>query len=83
MGLPGAPDRLGRTLATKKQWLEAESELKEALKANPENVEIHYALARLYQQMGRTAEAQHEFQSCNRLNAQRQRTGSGIAGQQQ
>jgi len=74
---------LGRAFTMKKQWPEAETELKRALEASPENVEVNYALARLYQQMGRRAEAEREFQICNRLNAQRQRTGSGIAGEHQ
>jgi tetratricopeptide (TPR) repeat protein len=75
---------LGRALTMKKQWTEAEAELKKALEASgPDNVEINYALARLYQQTGRRADAEREFQICSRLNAQRQRTGSGIAGQQQ
>jgi tetratricopeptide (TPR) repeat protein len=73
---------LGRALTMKKQWPEAETELKIALDASPENVEVNYALARLYQLMGRRADAEREFQVCSRLNAQRQRTGSGIAGEQ-
>jgi tetratricopeptide (TPR) repeat protein len=75
---------LGRVFTTKKQWLEAETELKKALEASgPENVEVNYALAQLYQQMGRKTDAEREFQICRRLNAQRQGTGSGIAGEQQ
>jgi superkiller protein 3 len=75
---------LGRALAMKKQWVEAETELRKALEASgPENVDVNYALARLYQSMGRMADADREFQICRHLNAQRQRTGSGIAGQQQ
>lgn len=77
---------LGRVFATKREWSSAETELKKALEggsASPENIEIHYALARLYQQMGRKDDAQREFQISRRLNAQRQRMGSGIAGQHQ
>jgi len=80
---------LGRVFATKRQWPEAETELRKALEpgeasaASPDDVEVHYALARLYQQTGRADDAQREFQICKRLNAQRQRAGSGIAGQRQ
>jgi len=80
---------LGRVFATKRQWPAAEAELRKALEvgeangANPDNPEVHYALARLYQQTGCEDDAEREFQICKRLNAQRQRAGSGIAGQRQ
>jgi len=73
---------LGQVFAMKNQWSAAEAELKKALQASPDNVGVHYTLARLYQQTGRKDDAQREFGLCNRLNAQRQRGGSGIAGEQ-
>ena len=72
---------LGRVLLTRKQFPAAEAELKHALESNPNHLETHYALGRVYQQMGSTEDAQREFEVCSRLNAQRQKMQSGIAGQ--
>lgn len=74
---------LARVLAARKQWAEAETELKRVLAAEPGFVEAHYALARVYQEMGRKTDARREFEICARLNARRQRGAPGIAGQQQ
>jgi tetratricopeptide (TPR) repeat protein len=73
---------LGRVLVAKKQWPGAESELKKALESSPDNIEVHYALARLYQEAGHLDDAHREFNVCTRLNSLRQRAGTGIAGQQ-
>jgi Tfp pilus assembly protein PilF len=72
---------LGRVLIAQKQFSQAEVELKNALESNPNDVESHYALARLYQQLGRREDSRIEFELCAKLNAQRQKMQSGIAGQ--
>jgi len=73
---------LGRALLAEKHFAEAEQELKAALDSNPNHLETHYALARAYQQMGKTDDARREFEICSRLNAERQKSQPGIAGQQ-
>jgi tetratricopeptide (TPR) repeat protein len=73
---------LGRVLLAQKQFSTAQPELERAIELEPTNVEAHYALARAYQQMGNSASAEAQFAICARLNAERQRTASGIAGKQ-
>ena len=72
---------LGRVLLAEKRFPEAEAELNKALAANSGHVETHYALARVYHQMGRPEDARREFELCARINAQTQKSQSGIAGQ--
>jgi Tfp pilus assembly protein PilF len=64
----------------RRDFPQAETELSAALRAEPGDTEIHYALARLYQQTGRKDAADHEFAVCAELHAQEQRKGAGIAG---
>lgn len=73
---------LGRVRLAKKQFPAAQTELERAIELEPANVEAHYALARAYQQMGNSKSAQAQFALCAQLNAERQRTASGIAGKQ-
>ena len=68
-------------LRNEKDYAGAADELRLALAAKPKSVEAHYALAEVYQRMGRTDDARREFDQCARLNAQQQAAGGGIAGQ--
>lgn len=70
---------LGQVYIAEKHFEEAEEELVTALKCNPHKVEIHFTLARAYQQLGKKEAAEHEFQICATLHAQEQKR-SGIAG---
>lgn len=73
---------VGRVLLAQKQFSGAQKELERAIELEPANVEAHYALARTYQRMGNSKSAQAQFALCAQLNAERQRTASGIAGKQ-
>jgi Tfp pilus assembly protein PilF len=70
---------LGQVYIAGKHFEDAEAELLTALQCNPHRAEVHFTLARAYQQLGKKEAAEHEFQICAALHAQEQKR-SGIAG---
>jgi len=70
----------GRKAETLQDYDGALAFYEKALKSDPNNVEVHFALARLYQQRGDKQAAAREFAECATLRARREKTLSGIAG---
>jgi Tfp pilus assembly protein PilF len=58
---------LGRAYAKKEQPSTAEGMFRRAIQYDPNNRTAHYLLAQLLQQLGRSEEAQREFQIAERL----------------
>ncbi len=52
---------LGINYADEKHYNEAIGEYRQAIKIDPSNYDAHYRLARLYRDLGRSAEADKEF----------------------
>ena len=55
---------------------------KKAVELSPSGVEVHYALARAYQQMGKKEDAAREYKVVADIHARNASQRSGIAGQQ-
>jgi Tfp pilus assembly protein PilF len=60
----------------------AASTLEGVIKLKMDHVEAHYALARTYQQLGKSNEAAREFKIVSELHAHGAQRSSGIAGSQ-
>jgi Tfp pilus assembly protein PilF len=58
---------LGILLTDEKSYDAAIQEFREAIRIDPKRSEAHYRLARLYQQLGRQAEAAPEFAMVKKL----------------
>jgi tetratricopeptide (TPR) repeat protein len=58
---------LGKLLLAQGDAAEAASHLEAAVKLAPEDANIRYQLGRAYQKLGRTEQAEHEFEEFRRI----------------
>lgn len=66
-----AHEDLGILYAQDKQPEKAITEFRKAIRSDASNYDAHYRLARLYRQLGRTAEADKEFGIVHKLQQQK------------
>lgn len=59
---------MGEVLATEKKYSEAVAAFKRAETLDPSEPDAHYRLARLYREMGNTAESQKEFEKVRQMH---------------
>jgi Tfp pilus assembly protein PilF len=59
---------LGILYAEEKRNQTAVAEFRQAIHSDPESFDAHYRLARLYRELGRTAEANREFAIVQKLH---------------
>ncbi len=57
--------------ADEKQNEKAVAEFRVAIQTDPSSYDAHYRLARLYRELGRTAEADREFATVQKLHQQK------------